>query len=103
MVRVQRFIVRQLTPSKTKYMASSRTDTAKSRTTDPVCGMQATDGAMTTAWQGTTYRFCRAACLTKFRANPSAYAGADKLQARMSPPAGSAEQPSQQTTYTCPM
>ena len=43
--------------------------------TDPVCGMPVAEksAAGTFTHQGTTYYFCSAACLNKFRADPGAY------------------------------
>ncbi len=72
-------------------------------TTDPVCGMQVADGTLTTEWRGTRYRFCSATCLTKFRTDPSAYASADNAHAQATTPRQPAGQPTQHTTYTCPM
>jgi Cu+-exporting ATPase len=64
--------------------------------TDPVCGMAVdrAEAAGTHRHAGTTYVFCSADCLARFRANPDAYLGG----APGAPPDAPAG-----TVYTCPM
>jgi Cu+-exporting ATPase len=65
---------------------------------DPVCGM-AVDPHATThfqSFQGRSYYFCSARCLTKFSAEPAKYVDGDASKAPAGPvPEG--------TIYTCPM
>ncbi|HET9325259.1 MAG TPA: heavy metal translocating P-type ATPase [Candidatus Eisenbacteria bacterium] len=80
-----------LTPNRTQDATQER---------DPVCGMTVRAGSPhQTTFQGKTYRFCSAGCLTKFTAAPDQYL-APKPQvdhgAKAPPAALSAE-------YTCPM
>jgi Cu+-exporting ATPase len=67
---------------------------------DPVCGMTVEpDGPHRHDHAGTTYRFCSARCLEKFRAEPAKYltAPAAAAPAPAPPPAHAARR------YTCPM
>lgn len=67
--------------------------------TDPVCGMQAAaDPAKSIEHAGTTYYFCSARCMDKFRANPQQYL---KPQAETAP--APAKAASKDAMYTCPM
>lgn len=67
--------------------------------TDPVCGMQVTaDPAKSIEHAGTTYYFCSARCMDKFRANPQQYL---KPQAETAPAPVKAA--SKDAMYTCPM
>jgi Cu+-exporting ATPase len=65
---------------------------------DPVCGM-AVDPA-NSAWhvdyEGQTYYFCNASCLTEFQANPGRYLSRKQHPAAPAPPTNQVE-------YTCPM
>jgi Cu+-exporting ATPase len=66
--------------------------------TDPVCGMQVrADGPHHHAHGGTTYRFCSARCLEKFRAEPARYL--TPAVAPSAPPAAAALA----GRWTCPM
>ncbi|MDP3841564.1 MAG: heavy metal translocating P-type ATPase [Oxalobacteraceae bacterium] len=62
---------------------------------DPVCGMQAAaDPAKSVEHAGTTYYFCSAHCVAKFRADPEQYL---KPRAKVAPAAA------KDALYTCPM
>src|SRR6266700_7943292 len=66
-------------------------------TVDPVCGMKVDPHATAHrhSYQGRTYHFCSAGCLSKFAANPTKYLGAES---------GKAPEPILEgTIYTCPM
>ncbi len=65
--------------------------------TDPVCGMKAAaDPAKAVEHAGTTYYFCSAHCVAKFRADPQHYLNPQKNAA----PAKAA---AKDAMYTCPM
>lgn len=65
--------------------------------TDPVCGMKvAANPEKTIFYQGTSYHFCSAKCMDKFKADPEAYLE-PKPSAPISMPAPEG------TIYTCPM
>ena len=75
-------------------LASTSND--RSQATDPVCGMTV---AVSTAKHhetrgATTFHFCSAACLDKFRANPSRFT---------TPPDTETDQTPSGSIYTCPM
>src|SRR5262245_31240496 len=68
--------------------------------TDPVCGMSVrADGPHQHEQGGTTYRFCSARCLEKFRADSARYVTPS------APPAAKPQAPQASTagTWTCPM
>ena len=52
-----------------------RTTAAEATVTDPVCGMRITPSSAAGSLEhaGTTYYFCGASCLTRFRSNPEAF------------------------------
>ena len=43
--------------------------------TDPVCGMEVTDGTAAAAWEheGVAYLFCSVGCMESFREDPQRY------------------------------
>src|SRR2546422_8543613 len=65
---------------------------------DPVCGMSVdpATAAGHVDYQGETYYFCNAACLTAFQTNPGRYVSPEQNTA-------AAAAPSSQVEYTCPM
>ena len=72
-------------------------DTTAKAYLDPVCGMKVSanpDKAF--AHEGTTYYFCSAGCLAKFRAAPAAYLKSERAVQIQRPVAIG-------TIYTCPM
>jgi Cu+-exporting ATPase len=65
---------------------------------DPVCGMKvAADPEKEISYEETTYHFCSAKCMDKFRANPQSYVSAVKQA--LAPVVAAAEG----TIFTCPM
>jgi len=60
---------------------------------DPVCGMTVATGraAGTAVYEGNTYYFCSAHCLTKFNEDPRTYIPSEALSASHSDQAGSAQ------------
>jgi Cu+-exporting ATPase len=57
-------------------MLTRRTDGEEGATmTDPVCGMQVDERTAVAAWDydGTTYLFCSAGCMRRFREDPEHY------------------------------
>ena len=53
--------------------------------TDPVCGMTVTPETAAGAWEhdGTTYYFCSASCLERFKQAPQDYIDLDPAQRHM--------------------
>lgn len=77
---------------------SSVVDSPDKRFTDPVCGMKvAANPERTIEYSGTTYHFCSAGCMTKFRGNPKAYLAPKNAEQTPTPAAPEG------TIYTCPM
>ncbi|SMP51869.1 heavy metal translocating P-type ATPase [Noviherbaspirillum suwonense] len=77
---------------------SSVVDSPDKRFTDPVCGMKvAANPERTIEYSGTTYHFCSAGCMTKFRGNPQAHLAPKNAEQTPTPAAPEG------TIYTCPM
>jgi P-type Cu+ transporter len=67
--------------------------------TDPVCGMKvAADPQKEIAYEGTTYHFCSAKCMDKFRTSPQSYTSPATQEQEPTPAAAP-----EGTIYTCPM
>ena len=74
--------------------------------TDPVCGMKVDTTTAQHSFQlgGTTYFFCSARCLEKFKANPDSYLNPpDKDPAVSKPAMGALPEAAAGTVWTCPM
>ena len=74
--------------------------------TDPVCGMKVDTRTAEHRHElgGTTYFFCSAGCLDKFRANPDAYLNPPEQDPAATDPAmGTLPQAAEGTIWTCPM
>ena len=73
---------------------------------DPVCGMKVDTRTASQTYQleGTTYYFCSASCVAKFKANPDRYLNPPKTDpAVQSPAMSSLPQAAEGTVWTCPM
>ena len=69
---------------------------SKTPFTDAVCGMKvAADPQKEITYQGTSYHFCSAGCMTKFQTNPQSYIAPSQSEPVSAAPEG--------TIYTCPM
>ena len=74
--------------------------------TDPVCGMTVDTRTARHQYElsGTTYSFCSAGCLEKFRANPDRYLNPTITGPAVQQPAtGALPQAAEGTIWTCPM
>lgn len=83
-------------------MPSKETDLSQAQQNeDPVCGMdvEPSSAAGECDHAGTTYYFCSAGCLEKFKADPNQYL----TEQKESVPEQDAESSAGKTTYTCPM
>jgi len=71
---------------------------------DPLCGMDvSTSSPHHLAHEGRPYYFCSAGCLTKFSANPAAYADGPKAAPAPEVTRGPDMGQTGETLYTCPM
>lgn len=74
--------------------------------TDPVCGMKVDAPTATHHYEfgGTTYYFCSARCLEKFKGDPDRYLNpADHDPAVQAPAMGALPEAAEGSTWTCPM